>query len=96
MDKLIFDISFQATCIKSEDAFAKAAKKEPSQSACFASLLANKHFSDVALECGGRSFECHKAILCAWSDVFLAMLSHSEMRENQTGKVHKLYIYLLL
>ena len=53
----------------------------------FASLVERKTFSDVILECDGRSFQCHKNVLAAWSDVFLAMFSRKDMVEGHTGKV---------
>ena len=33
-------------------------------------LFENSQFSDVVLSCGGREFNCHKAILAARSQVF--------------------------
>ena len=43
--------------------------------------------SDVTIECGGKKFNCHKAILCARSDVFNAMISHKNMIEAMTNTV---------
>ena len=52
----------------------------------FGTLLKNKKFSDFKIQCGGKSFDCHKNVLSARSPVFEAMLQH-DMRENTTNKV---------
>jgi len=49
-------------------------------------LFNDKQFSDVEIECGGKIFNCHKAILSTRSDVFLAMFQ-VDMAENRTQKV---------
>jgi hypothetical protein len=44
-------------------------------------------FSDIKLICGDETFKCHRAILAARSDVFLAMFDMTNSTENQTGFV---------
>jgi hypothetical protein len=41
-------------------------------------LFENSQFADVVLFCGGREFQCHKALLAARSQVF-------QGKENQPG-----------
>ena len=50
------------------------------------SLFENSQFADVQLYCGGREFQCHKAILAARSQVFQAMFSH-DMEEKKNCRV---------
>ncbi len=38
-------------------------------------LFENSQFSDFILSCGGREFNCHKAILAARSQVFQGIQS---------------------
>ena len=52
-------------------------------------LTSDDSLADVTLECGERSFRCHRAVLAAWSDVFDAMFSHPGMLEVTTGKVRR-------
>jgi len=49
-------------------------------------LLENSQFSDAVLDCGGRQFHCHKALLAARSQVFQAMFEH-DMEEKKTSRV---------
>mmetsp|Transcript_29421 Transcript_29421/g.46356 ORF Transcript_29421/g.46356 Transcript_29421/m.46356 type:complete len:419 (+) Transcript_29421:50-1306(+) len=54
----------------------------------YSSMLESSEFSDVSLVCqDGQSFKCHKAVLSAWSTVFRAMFTHSDMMEGQTRTV---------
>jgi len=50
------------------------------------SLFENSQFADVVLCCGGREFNCHKAILAARSQVFQAMFEH-DMEEKKNSRV---------
>mmetsp|Transcript_6523 Transcript_6523/g.10552 ORF Transcript_6523/g.10552 Transcript_6523/m.10552 type:complete len:227 (-) Transcript_6523:194-874(-) len=57
-------------------------------SGVFSSMLESSKFSDVSLVCqDGQTLECHKVILSAWSSVFSAMFTHSDMIEGQTKTV---------
>ena len=47
----------------------------------------NEELSDVIINCGEKSFPCHKVILAARSDVFAAMFKHKNMAENMGNKV---------
>ena len=49
-------------------------------------MFENSQFADVLLYCGGREFQCHKAILAARSQVFQAMFSH-DMEEKKNCRV---------
>lgn len=49
-------------------------------------LFENSQFADVVLFCGGREFQCHKAILAARSQVFQAMFEH-DMEEKKNSRV---------
>lgn len=49
-------------------------------------LFENSQFSDFILSCGGREFNCHKAILAARSQVFQAMFEH-DMEETKNNRV---------
>ena len=49
-------------------------------------IFFEKQFADIKIDCGGQSFDCHKAILAARSPVFLAMFQ-SNMKENETNTV---------
>merc|ERR1719273_1754803 len=49
-------------------------------------LFENSQFADNVLSCGGREFQCHKAILAARSQVFQAMFSH-DMEEKKNCRV---------
>jgi hypothetical protein len=46
----------------------------------------NSQFADAVLYCGGREFQCHKAILAARSQVFQAMFEH-DMAEKKNSRV---------
>jgi len=50
------------------------------------SLFENSQFADNVLSCGGREFQCHKAILAARSQVFQAMFEH-DMEEKKNSRV---------
>ncbi|CAM9773548.1 unnamed protein product [Heterosigma akashiwo] len=51
-------------------------------------MFKDGEFSDVSLVCQQeQTFRCHRAILSAWSPVFKAMFSHSNMAEGQTNEV---------
>jgi len=50
------------------------------------SLFENSQFADAVLYCGGREFQCHKAILAARSQVFQAMFEH-DMEEKKNSRV---------
>ena len=43
-------------------------------------------FADAVLHCGGRDFQCHKAILAARSQVFEAMFKY-DMEEKKSSRV---------
>lgn len=49
-------------------------------------LFENSQFADNVLSCGGREFQCHKAILAARSQVFQAMFEH-DMEEKKNSRV---------
>merc|ERR1712227_754571 len=49
-------------------------------------LFENSQFADAVLYCGGREFQCHKAILAARSQVFQAMFEH-DMEEKKNSRV---------
>jgi len=49
-------------------------------------LFENSQFADAVLFCGGREFQCHKAILAARSQVFQAMFEH-DMEEKKNSRV---------
>jgi len=49
-------------------------------------LFENSQFADAVLFCGGREFQCHKAVLAARSQVFQAMFEH-DMEEKKKGRV---------
>jgi speckle-type POZ protein len=49
-------------------------------------LFDSAQFGDAVLSCGGREFQCHRAILAARSTVFQAMFSN-DMEERQNSKV---------
>lgn len=49
-------------------------------------LLVSKDFTDITLSVGGVRLEAHRAILCARSPVFRAMLSH-DTKEAQEGLI---------
>lgn len=49
-------------------------------------LFENSQFADAVLHCGGREFQCHKAILAARSQVFEAMFAH-DMEEKKSSRV---------
>ena len=46
-------------------------------------LLEEGDYSDVLIQCEGRHFKCHKAILSSRSPVFRAMFQHKNMLEQQ-------------
>ena len=46
-------------------------------------LLEEGDYSDVIIQCEGRHFKCHKAILSSRSPVFRAMFQHKSMLEQQ-------------
>jgi len=50
------------------------------------SLFENSQFADAVLHCGGRDFQCHKAILAARSQVFEAMFKY-DMEEKKSSRV---------
>ena len=52
----------------------------------FRKMFENKEFCDLEIDCGGKLFSCHRAILSARSPVFSAMLK-IEMKESKSGKV---------
>lgn len=61
---------------------------EETHSSVGLAIFENAEFSDIRLVCQQeRSFRCHRAILSAWSPVFKAMFSHSEMAEGRTNEV---------
>jgi len=47
----------------------------------------DKEFTDIKIQCGGQSFDCHMVILAARSPVFKAMFQ-SNMKEKQTQTVN--------
>lgn len=49
----------------------------------FGNLFIDKQLSDVKIECEGRTFDCHQAILATRSPVFMAMFQ-SNMKEKDT------------
>jgi hypothetical protein len=49
-------------------------------------LLADTEYTDFVIKCGGKTFNCHRAILSARSPVFKAMLA-SGMEEARKGEV---------
>ena len=49
--------------------------------------LYNTEFSDITLKCEDKTFPCHKVILSARSDVFAAMFSHRDTKEDNTNEV---------
>jgi len=49
-------------------------------------FLNNKDFSDVVIQCGDKSFDCHKVILASHSPVFKAMLT-SNMKEKNNNEI---------
>jgi len=49
-------------------------------------FLDNKDFSDVVVQCGDKSFDCHKVILASHSPVFKAMLT-SNMKEKNNNEI---------
>jgi len=49
-------------------------------------MLESPRFSDVQIICQGETIPCHKDILSARSEYFVAMFEH-DMKENKTGKV---------
>ena len=49
-------------------------------------MFFQNQLTDFKVECGGKSFDCHKAILAARSPVFLAMFQ-ANMKENETNTV---------
>ena len=49
--------------------------------------LNNRDMSDVTLKCEEKTFPCHKVILAARSDVFEAMFSHKDTKEDATNEV---------
>jgi hypothetical protein len=53
----------------------------------FGNLFQTGNSSDLTIICGEKSFNCHKAILVARSDVFSAMFEMTESSENQTGRI---------
>jgi len=50
-------------------------------------LLEEGDYSDVLIQCEGRHFKCHKAILSSRSPVFRAMFQHKSMLEQQKNAV---------
>ena len=53
-----------------------------------AALRKKTDTADVKLICNGRPFLAHKFILSARSDVFAAMFSHKDTKEDKSGEVH--------
>ena len=49
-------------------------------------FLNNKYFSDVVVQCGDLSFDCHKVILASQSPFFKAMLT-SNMKEKINNEI---------
>lgn len=49
-------------------------------------LFESSQFADVTLSCQGREYKCHKALLCARSQVFAAMFEH-DMEESKHNRV---------
>ena len=52
----------------------------------FGTMLHDMDFSDFKIECGDRSFDCHKNVLSARSPVLKAMLK-ADMKENTSNKL---------
>ena len=53
-----------------------------------AALRNNTESADVKLICNGKIFWAHKVILSARSDVFAALFSHRDTKEDESGEVH--------
>ena len=50
------------------------------------SLLTDDSLADFVIECGGKKFPCHKAILANRSDVFAGLFSSGTWLENKSNK----------
>ncbi len=51
---------------------------EEDLSGCFETMLEKGNFSDVRIICRGKSFDCHKVVLAARSDVFRTMFADKD------------------
>ena len=58
-------------------------------------VFSEKRFTDVKIECQGRTFDCHKAILAARSPVFLAMFEANAQCQNWRFMTKKIVQWFL-
>ena len=63
--------------------FARCQKQLSEQ---FGNLFIDKQLSDIKIECEGKTFDCHQAILATRSPVFMAMFQ-TNMKEKETKVV---------
>jgi len=85
---LFCEVSVVADCVNSYGQSSSVQFKVPQckLSTDLGGLFENSQFADVVLFCGGREFQCHKAILAARSQVFQAMFEH-DMEEKKSSRV---------